>query len=242
MLTTLYAKTDNLNLKSLSLSVQGLEPAFDPNRTQYGLFVDSKVQDIEVTAQAEDSSASVTVTGNKGLNLGDNEIVITVANTQGEKNEYVIRVIKTTDREKSDSFLQNLILQNIELKPEFDPYTLTYTGTEIPSDVTTIDMFTSPRATDATVVISGNENLQPGENTITVTVTSPDKLTKKDYIIRLNKSKTATTEEVVKQNLEQDNKENFVIYPYRYWIGGGIIGVFVLVIVYSILRKKGKNG
>ncbi len=92
------AQSDNAALSSLTISPGTLNPAFSPDTTSYTAVVAADVEDIAVDAPAADSSASVSVSGNKGLQMGENTIECKVTAENGTTTRsYVITVTKTDD-------------------------------------------------------------------------------------------------------------------------------------------------
>lgn len=194
----------NTNLSSLYLSVQGLNPDFSKDKTNYSLFVPSSVSDISVNATPESSNSRVEVSGNNNLKSGDNLITINVIAQSGDSKKYSIIVTKTDNQQQADSYLQNLILQNVNLSPAFGPQVLNYDGGQIANDVNNILIFVSPEQDGATYEIVGNDNLKTGDNVITIKVTSADKTTTKEYTVKVNKVSNKTTEDIVKENAQND--------------------------------------
>lgn len=92
------AHSDNAALSSLTISPGTLNPAFSPDTTSYTAVVAADVEDIAVDAPAADSGASVAVSGNKGLQMGENTIECKVTAENGTATRsYVITVTKTDD-------------------------------------------------------------------------------------------------------------------------------------------------
>lgn len=80
----------NANLKSLSVDQGILSPAFSPGQLSYSLSVAMGVDRIAVSAEAEDPVASVSVSGNTGLQDGANTIRVVVTAQNGSTNTYTI--------------------------------------------------------------------------------------------------------------------------------------------------------
>ena len=64
-------------LADLQISPGTLSPAFSPDTENYTAVVGGDVDTITVSAPAADEASSVSVSGNEGLQLGENEIVCT---------------------------------------------------------------------------------------------------------------------------------------------------------------------
>ena len=81
-------------LADLQISPGTLSPAFSPDTENYTAVVGGDVDTITVSAPAADEASSVSVSGNEGLQLGENEIVCTVTSGDGQTRSYRIRVTK----------------------------------------------------------------------------------------------------------------------------------------------------
>lgn len=188
--------SSNANLKELHLSVEGLSPAFQKTITRYNLIVGGDVSTISVNAIPEEADAKVNVTGNTNLQIGVNEIRISVTAPDGKTvKNYSIEVTKTENPDLANANLENLAIENVTLEPEFSQDVLSYTAI-INSHIETINLLAIPQIEGATVQVTGADNLQFGENNITIKVIAKDGVTSKEYTIMLYK----TTE-------EEENKE-----------------------------------
>lgn len=89
-----YSK--DASLASLTISPGELSPAFSADVTEYTATVSGDVDKVTVSAPASDSGARVVVSGNDGLQVGENEIVCKVTAEDGETvRNYTITVTKT---------------------------------------------------------------------------------------------------------------------------------------------------
>lgn len=172
----------NTNLKSLRLDVAVLTPDFSPNNLQYEAVVNESVANIDVLAVPEDSSSTIGITGNNDLQLGSNLIQVTVTAQNGSKRTYNITVYKSNEADNSNSFLENLALENVFLIPEFKFDEFNYRA-ELDSTQDSINVLAVPQIEEATVNIQGHENIVFGNNTITVTVTSKNGTATSTYTI-----------------------------------------------------------
>lgn len=119
------------------------------------------------------ASAAVTVNNtaqqptdtNTGNNTGSN----TDGTTDGSSTA------QTT--QSSDNTLKSIVLSNGSLSPAFSPKTKNYTAT-VDNSVTSLSISATPTNQTAKVTsVSGNDNLQVGENTITITVKAENGVT-----------------------------------------------------------------
>lgn len=229
-------KSTNANLKELHLNVEGLSPAFQKTITRYNLVVGDDVSQIAVNAIPEDSNAKVSVIGNTNLKIGVNEVKITVTAQDGKTvKTYVIEVTKTENPELANANLENLAIENVTLEPEFSADIISYNAV-IASTKESIHILAVPQIEGATVEITGADNIQFGENIITVKVVAKDGITSKEYTISLYK----TTEEE-NQNIMPLEEENKKEEPKK--IGVGHIAFCIIItastagVIFMLVRK-----
>lgn len=110
------ASTDT-TLSALSVSPGTLSPAFSPSTTSYTVSVGADTADLVVSATANDSKASVSVSGNKGLKAGENTIKVTVKAESGDTKTYKIICTKaggTTSTEATTEAVTEEPTENTE--------------------------------------------------------------------------------------------------------------------------------
>ena len=181
--------------------MEGISPRFTRNIRQYYVVIQDNVENIDVNAIPEDSKSNVQIIGNTNIQIGENRIVITVTAENGSAREYYINVTKTENIELANANLENLAIENASLIPEFSPDVTEYRVT-IEEDVQNLNILAVPQIENAIVAITGNENLQPGENLISITVTAVNGTTSKVYNIVVVKGNVET--ETVDEDNEQD--------------------------------------
>lgn len=191
---------DSSYLKILRTGQEGINPIFQREITQYYLIVDSSVSKIPITAIPESSNATVSITGNENLKEGLNIIEIVVTSLDQEKQtKYSIYVTKTQNQETANANLENLAVRQAMLYPSFD-YNVTNYQIEIEPTINEIDILAVPQSYQANVTITGNTNLQEGNNLIKILVTAENKITTKEYHIHAYKR---TQEEQTKYEEEK---------------------------------------
>ncbi|MDD3303598.1 MAG: cadherin-like beta sandwich domain-containing protein [Clostridia bacterium] len=183
-------KSNNNYLKVLQVNYEGLTPNFNKSKTTYSLNVGKDVGSIKVTATPEHGKATAYVSGNTNLKNGDNNVYITVTAENGSKRTYTIVVTKSADPEKANSYLENLIVENAKLSPEFSKEILEYDCGTVGAEVESLKILTFPEIEAAKVEITGNDKLIVGENNIVIKVTSADGSTTKEYKIKVVKEET----------------------------------------------------
>ena len=94
------SKSDNANLKSLSLSNGSLSPSFSASRTSYTATVANSVTQCRVYATASDSGAKVSVSGDSSLKVGKNTRTVTVTAPSGAQKTYTITITRLAENEE----------------------------------------------------------------------------------------------------------------------------------------------
>ncbi len=85
-------KSSVCTLSSLSVSTGTLSPEFDASTTEYTVDLESGTSEIEISAKAKDSAASVSGTGKKELEAGENTFSIKCTAEDGSTKTYKITV------------------------------------------------------------------------------------------------------------------------------------------------------
>ncbi|MBQ9978101.1 MAG: cadherin-like beta sandwich domain-containing protein [Clostridia bacterium] len=93
-------QSSNANLKSLWISAGELSPAFSPNTTSYTIKIPYDKTVLTVSANPEDSAATVTVSGSKNMKVGKNKRVIKVTAGNGTVKEYVLNISRLDENGK----------------------------------------------------------------------------------------------------------------------------------------------
>ncbi len=201
--------SSNSFLSKLQVNVEGLSPNFNKNKTSYTLNVGSEVNDISVTAVAESSKAKVAISGNTGLKNGDNNVYVTVTAQNGAKRTYIIVVTKTANPDDSNSYLENLIVENATLSPKFSKEIFEYDCGSVGSDVERLKILSFPEIEEAKVEVTGNDELIEGENNVVIKITSKDGSTSKEYKIKVIKEANAVeTAAMVDTNSDEQVTQN----------------------------------
>lgn len=97
------AKSDNANLKSLSLSNGTLSPKFSASKTSYTATVANSVTEVKVYATAQDSGAKVEVSGESALKVGKNTRTVTVTAPSGAQKTYTITITRSEEDTVSET-------------------------------------------------------------------------------------------------------------------------------------------
>lgn len=170
--TVTEPKSANNKLSSLKVSPKDID--FNSNKTNYTIVVDNDVDEVKITAKASDSSAKVTGTGTKSLNVYENKFNVVVTAENGSKRTYTITV-KRKDKDGNDHVLSsNTKLKDLTVdgyNVAFDDSKDTFT-LKVPKEVESIKVNATPDSSAAKVEITGYENLEAGENTVSIKVTA----------------------------------------------------------------------
>lgn len=211
------AKNNNAYLSKLQVNQEGLTPNFNKTKTNYAITVGENVDSLKVTATPEASTSKVSVTGNTNLKNGDNKIYITVIAQDRTKKVYTITVTKTADAAKSNSYLQNLIVENATLSPEFSKEVFEYDCGTVGASVENLKILAFGENENVKVEIAGNDKLVEGENTITVKVTSEDGTTAKEYVIKVKKDSGLVEENDIQEinSLQDTNNDNKIVTFFK---------------------------
>ena len=171
--------SSNNNLINLDVSKGTLSPAFDKDTTSYTVTLPYEENTIDVIANVEDDTATVTGNGNHELVVGDNKIEVKVTAQNGNVKTYTIVVIRN---KAVSALLKNLKVKDYDISPKFDSNSFEYAVT-VDNEITSLNLTTETVDPDATVEITGNENFKVGYNKVNIKVTSSDGSKVENYII-----------------------------------------------------------
>lgn len=219
-------KSNAKQLSSLTVEQYKLEPDFSPDITEYSLTVGRDVEDLVIEAVASDENATVEITGNNGLLLGENTVNIKVTAEDGTVRAYKINVTKV---EEVGLKLSELTIENYVLTPEFSSDVYEYTLNIGDISVTSLNIIANSADENINVEIVGNNDLKPGENIITILVSSDEEDITTVYQIVVN------IDEAFKNQVVANDNSNMYMY-----IGIGVAVVILLIIIIVVVRKRRK--
>lgn len=142
---------------------------------KYATTVDYEVDKIAVTAKATDSAATVEGAGEKALNVGKNEVTLTVKNGTETQN-YTVEIT----REAAVLTLAEVKIGETTLTADGDGV---YNHT-VANTVSSVTIAATATKSYATVEGAGEKTLNIGENTFTLTVKVDDN-TKQQYTVKV---------------------------------------------------------
>ena len=243
------------------LSNLGIEPndftGFTRNKYEYDVEVPNNVSNVKVYANKVDSKATIqSGTGNVELKEGLNKVEVVVVAEDGKtKHTYTLNITRlsaetpatepttattepttsTTSTEETnvDEFgLSSLTIAGLNINPKFSTTTYEYTA-GLTEDLTTLEIEAKANTETGVVEIFGNENLQQGENTITIVVSdTADAEKSATYQITINKNYVPeTVDEVSWLNPSTWQLKQYIII-------GTLIVLIIIVIVAIVLKVK----
>lgn len=198
------------------------------------------------------------------LEEGTNTVKITLA-SGNVYTVYIRRAAKVDDtpniideepkpKEEENIFLKSLMVKGVTLEeekielplaPEFiaEIYEYEIILDETMSNITKLDIEAVANKDDCTIEIQGNEEIQDGENIVTITVKSKDGKITKTYKIFV--TKCAETEPVIANTDEEPKQEEnsfFTKSTLKIIIVAFTSGVAILGIIFAVIEYKyGKN-
>ena len=232
---------------------------FKSNTYEYSVEVPNDVTEVTVYAVPRDDKATKTGAGKISLKEGENTAKVVVTAEDGKTTkEYTLTITRTPSEQPAENptdttgettptedpnatetpdnteienifGLESLSIKNFSISPKFstDEYEYTVGVTE---DLSSLEIEAKANKENATVEILGNENLQQGENTITILVRDPETEQTATYQIVVNKNSNA---EVVAQVNWLDpstwGTQQIIIFV--------VVIVLILVIVGVIIAK-----
>lgn len=113
------------------------------------------------------------------------------------------------ETKSNDATLKSLSITGIDFTPAFDPSVTSYIAT-IGEDITEVEVIAQPTNEKAKVEITGNSNLQDGENTVTIVVTAEDG-TVTNYEIKLIKGENSIPLKAFNIQGIKENDETIII-------------------------------
>lgn len=183
------ARLSNLGIKPNDFS------GFRRDKTEYNTEVPNNVSEVEVYAQTVDKNAKVTGTGKVQLKEGKNTVKVTVTAEDGKTTKTYTLAVKRKASEEAEGTtveqfgLLTLSINELNLNQDFKVNTYEYTAT-LEEDLDSLDIQAKANKENAIVEIIGNENLQQGENIITILVTNTKTEEVVTYQIMINKNLT----------------------------------------------------
>lgn len=202
-------KSGNNYLQSINVSVGNLNPEFYRETFEYTVEnIPDEVMEMEISAVAEDEKSSISGLGKVTLEEGENRLSISVTAENGNVREYILVVNKKEKIKESDLRLSGLEISKINRNGEFELLELPFDkemfnySLNVEEDITDLDVKPTVEREGIIVEVTGDKNLQAGENEVLINLTAQDNPEiKTTYVIRVNKEAAVETlAQVVKMN------------------------------------------
>ena len=224
-------KNSNNNLSSLS--IDGYDIDFASNKTSYQLTVEYEVNQINIKASTEDSTARVSGTGTKDLNLYTNTFNIVVTAENGSRKTYTIEVIRkdidgNIKELATDNTLSSITITdyNINFNPEILEYTILLNEAVIP------EINALATDTNATVTVNNPDSIKTGNNVIEISVIAENGA---EQIYKIN---AIYLDEVEEEEIAPDSKEDDSLNVWLIIVIIESLLIVVAIITSIILIKK----
>ena len=218
-------KSEDKALKSLSIEGLEIDPAFDPEITDYTVTFEDKDK-LDIKAEPNSDKAKVEITGNDALKDGDNVIKVTV--TAEDETTRIYTIVATKGDAKA-GLLSTLKVAGYTLSPAFSSSIKEYKITILDANVNKLDITAESSIEKAKVEVLGNTNLKDGDNVIQIKVTSPDGSKTDTYKIIATKGSTSGTTTGNTEN----KSTNWVLYA-----GIGIIVLLIIAIIVVFIMSR----
>lgn len=149
--------TRNANAYLKEISINGEKLNFEKDIVEYKYVVGHSIKELDIEALAELDTSTVTITGDKDLIVGENEIIITVVAEDESEKEY--KIIVTRDEiDRSELYLESLTIKgyDIDFSNKKFNYDIVITEEE------KLEIEAIPEIDDYNIEIIGNSDLKDG--------------------------------------------------------------------------------
>lgn len=170
----------NLDLKDIISDIGTISPNFDKDTLKYSITLPNEEKEITFIALKESSEVKVTGNGEYTLATGDNEINFVVTAPDNKTKTYTVVVTRGAS---DNNYIESLVVHEGSISPNFDKETTSY-EVNVRNTLTSVGLDITLEDDSATYEVIGNENLQSGNNIVTVRVTAENGDTR-DYIINV---------------------------------------------------------
>lgn len=253
--TTTQEKSSEARLRDFGITPNDFS-GFKRDTYEYNVEVPNNVAEVEVYARTLDSNAKIkSGTGKISLKEGQNKAEVVVVAEDGKTTKtYTLNITRqsaetpaepetepttqpttepTTENTNEEKLgLSSLTVNQMNLKPNFSTDTYEYT-IELTQDLNSLEIEAKPNKDTAIVEIFGNENLQQGENLITIIVS--DTSSEENTIYQITVNKNLSEKEVVSS---VDWLDPATWGFKQYLIVGTVIVLIIIIIIAIILKIK----
>ena len=242
-LSSLGIRLSKADAKKLGVKESNYDfTGFKQDKTEYSVTVPNSVDSLQVLYTTVDKKAKVKVTGNTNLEVGTNTIKVEVTAADGKTTKtYTIAVTKLATEDSKPGnliddgkslYLSSLSIEGLEISPTFskDVYSYEATINMDEKDMSKVTVNAEAENANATVEITGNTDLQEGENIINVIVKSSDSSEQTVYQITVNKVSKASEIASSKKHI---NKEHVIIGSFV-----AIVIIILTILIINHIRNK----
>lgn len=229
-------RSKNNNLKSLSIDKGSI--TFDKNTTSYLIKVEHDVNEVNITAGAEDAKATVSGTGSKTLKDYVNEFKIVVKAENESTKTYIVKVARKDEagnygKLSTDNSVKSIAMTGYDIK--FNKDTKKY-NVLVDEDVNEIELTVTPTDSKSTVSVENNTELKAGLNKVVVKVTAENGDVN-EYLFNVYKIGEEKQEEAKPVEKEEVKKEK----DNTWLIVSGIELLVIFILLISLLKKRKKK-
>jgi hypothetical protein len=139
---------------------------------------DTQMTEVDVEVTTIDGNATVEISGNTELLVGDNEISITVTAPNGDSRSYTVIF-------RVGGLSGNAKLSNLSVNGQAIDLAVKTTTISVIAGTRFVPVSASAEDSAASIIVSGNKNLVEGVNTVTVRVTAADAKTIRLYQVKV---------------------------------------------------------
>lgn len=143
---------------------------------------------------------------------------------------------ENAEKEEIKYLLEELQIEGVKLDPTFDSNKLAYTVNFEGVETNKLNIKTKANTSEAIINISGNENLQLGENIIEIELKGQDDKQITKYTIKAIKEKSKL--DIANENVEQLSKEKNLYI--KIIIFESVI-IFMNIIIFILIKKNRTN-
>lgn len=236
-------RSKNNNLKSLSIIGGTID--FNKNTTSYLIKVEHDVENVTISAQAEDSKANVSGTGTKTLKDYVNEFKVVVKAENESTKTYIVKVARKDEsgnygKLSTNNSVKSIRITNYDIK--FNKDTKKY-NLLVDEDVSEVEIKVTPNDSKATVSIENNTDLKVGLNKVIVKVTAENG-DANEYLFNVYKiGEEEKKEEAIPTPIptKDETKEEPNQKVNIWMIISGIELLIIILLVFLFLKKR-NNG
>lgn len=171
------------DLKVLDRDNHNYISSFNKTTMTYHITVDNSITSLEISATAEDVTTTIKGTGNKNVDVGQNQFTVESISADGTSRNYIIHV----DRSKNgNADLSSLAIDGQKIVPDFSKEVDSY-SLNVDESVDEINIIATADVSTTIVKGDGKQQLHTGLNTFNIETEAEDG-TKKTYVIVVNKA------------------------------------------------------